>query len=355
MNIVFYFYGMHSWRIILFPFSIIYMIVVWFRNFLYDVSFKKTYPIPGKSICIGNITVGGTGKSPLTSYLTKLLIEENPIILSRGYGRKTKGLIWASEKSTVAEIGDEPLMYWNHFAHKIPVVVSEKRILGVNSIRNSYPNAVILLDDAFQHRAVKAGLNILLMTFNRPVFNDFTFPTGNLRENRSGMKRADVVIVTKCPENLTNEQKQKFYSKLTQNQQDIFFSQIKYSALLPLFQTQEFDFEEAVLVTAIANPDPLYQHLKKQIKVTKMSYPDHHNFNEKDIQQIQQKVATFTQNKIAVITTEKDAVRFRDWEKEINSFQIPIFVQKMDIVIDRENEFINRIKAYVTATNERSC
>lgn len=346
---------MHTWRIVLYPFSLIYGLILSIRNYLYDWGIFHGEQIPGKSICIGNITVGGTGKSPLTAFLTKALISNNPVILSRGYGRKTKGLRWATGSSNAVEIGDEPMMYWNAFQQQVPVFVAEKRIAGVQSIREQYIDSPILLDDAFQHRAVKAGLNILLMTYSRPIFADFPFPAGNLRESRAGMKRADIVVVTKTPSSLSEDQKTPFYQKIPLSKENIYFSQIVYGELVPLFGTSLEGFNSVVLVTAIAQPQPLFEHLSKQFKVTQLNFPDHHQFTLQDIQQIQRKVANFTSEKVAVITTEKDAVRLKQWETEIREYHLPLFQQNMSIKIDREEEFLKQINDYVVGTNERSC
>lgn len=346
---------MEKFRLLLLPFSWLYGLIVSIRNWLFNIGIKKSQPIPGASICIGNITVGGTGKSPLTAYLAKLFETENPVILSRGYGRKTQGLRIADTTSTASEIGDEPMMYWTNFDQKVPVVVAEKRQIGVDWIRENNPNSLILLDDAFQHRAVKAGLNILLMTYDRPVFRDFVFPAGNLREPRSGMKRADIALVTKCPENLTEKDKMPFKKKIPLNSDKIFFSEVIYGELNGLFGAVWENFDQLILVTGIAQPEPLYRFLAENHRVEAIKFPDHHSFTQEDIQQIQQKVATFAHQRCAVVTTEKDAVRFAEWKEVILAGKIPFFVQRISLKIDREEDFKALLKNYVVRTNERSC
>ena len=198
-------------RFILFPFAIIYGCITWMRNKFFDWGLKKEEKIPFPSICVGNLSVGGTGKTPHVLLLNQWLSEEKKVtIISRGYGRKTKGLIWADENSNADTIGDEPMLF--HLAQPEPtVIVPEKRVEAVNALQaKNTENTVVLLDDAFQHRHVKAGLNILLCDFNAPYFHDFMLPTGNLREFRSGAKRADIVIVTKCPDKISNQQKEVF-------------------------------------------------------------------------------------------------------------------------------------------------
>ena len=318
------------------------------------MGWKKSVEIPGKSICIGNITVGGTGKSPLTKEITALLLEEHPVILSRGYGRQTKGLHIASSNSTALEIGDEPMMYWSYFQRQVPVVVSEQRILGVEWIRKNYPDAPILLDDAFQHRAVKAGLNIVLMTFDRPIFKDFTFPAGNLREFRSGVKRADIVVVTKCPENLSEVQKLEFYQKLSVSKENIYFSKVVYNPPTPIGESTWRNFKHIVLITAIAQPEPLKKHFEISHKVKLNRFADHHNFNANEIKEILQKVATFAPQECAIVTTEKDLVKLSPWLAEIFEVCTNVFVQTISTEIDRQTDFNQRIKEYVVITNERS-
>ncbi|WP_343603950.1 tetraacyldisaccharide 4'-kinase [Fluviicola sp.] len=344
---------MYSWRIVLLPFSWLYGFIVGFRNWFYSAGIFKSTKIPGASICIGNITVGGTGKSPLTAYLAELFRPNNPVILSRGYGRKTQGLHIANNTSTAAEIGDEPMMYWTTFQQEIPVVVSEKRQIGVDWIRANKPDSLILLDDAYQHRAVQAGLNLLLMTYQRPVFKDFVFPAGNLRETRAGMKRADVVVITKCPKNLDEAGKAHFARKIPVPKTHLFFSEIIYGELKGLFGAVWEPADRVILVTGIAQPEPLYRFLAEKHPVEAIQFPDHHRFTASDIQQILQKVATFANQRCVVVTTEKDAVRFAEWKDEIIQSGIPFFVQCISLQIDRENDFKDLLKNYVVRANER--
>jgi len=346
---------MQGLRLLLLPLNLIYGLIVLIKNALYSFGIKKSYPIPGKSICIGNITVGGTGKSPLTKDIAALLLHEHhPVILSRGYGRSSKGLQIASSNSTASTLGDEPMMYWSYFQQQVPVIVAEKRRLGVDWIRKHHPDSVILLDDAFQHRAVKAGLSIVCMTYDRPTFKDFTFPAGNLREFRSGIKRADLVVVTKCPESLSESDKQAFFNRIPLPQSSIYFSKINYPAPIPIGESVWMGFEHVILVTGIAQPEPLRAHFARHTKVTLLQYPDHHAFTGKDIESIQQKVATFAHRQCAVITTEKDLVKLSYWLPELFAVTTNLFVQTIEPVLDRQNDFNKRIKEYVVISNERS-
>lgn len=346
---------MDKFRLLLIPFSWLYALIVSIRNWMFDAGIKKSQPIPGASICIGNITVGGTGKSPLTAYLAHFFRTENPVILSRGYGRKTQGLLVADSASTASEIGDEPMMYWTNFNQQVPVVVAEKRQIGVDWIRENSPGSLILLDDAFQHRAVKAGLNILLMTYDRPIFSDFVFPAGNLREPRAGMKRADIALVTKCPQGISEKDKIPFRKKIPLNAANIFFSEVIYGDLKGLFGAVWRPVDQLILVTGIAQPEPLYRFLAENHRIEAIKFPDHHSFTQADIQLIQQKVATFANQRCAVVTTEKDAVRLAEWKDAISESGIPFFVQSISLKIDREEDFKELLKNYVVRANERSC
>ncbi|ASS48282.1 MAG: tetraacyldisaccharide 4'-kinase [Candidatus Fluviicola riflensis] len=345
---------MQRLRLLLWPFSVVYGFIVSIRNWLFDKGFLKTYVIPNKSICVGNITVGGTGKSPMTIYIVELLRDFKPAILSRGYGRATKGPILAGENETASTIGDEPYMYRLRFGKEVPVVVAEERKLGVELLNQQVPDSTIVLDDAFQHRKVKAGLQLVLTTFDRPIFNDHPFPAGNLRETRRGLKRADVVVVTKCPEIVEGTTKTLFAQKLHFPAEKVFFTKVVYGDLRPVFSAFWEEPETVLLVTGIANPLPLKQHLEKQYKVELMDFPDHHVFTTADLQRIHQKVATFAGRRFAIVTTEKDAVRLLGLAETEEVQSLPWFYQRMSLEIDRKEAFNNLLLKYVTGTNERS-
>lgn len=345
---------MQNLRLLLLPFNLLYGLIVGIKNLSYKLGWKKSVDISGASICVGNITVGGTGKSPLTKALAELLLDYQPVILSRGYGRKTQGLQIAGPYSSAADIGDEPMMYWSYFKQMVSVVVAEKRLLGVEWIRKNYPDSVILLDDAFQHRAVKAGFSIVCMTYDRPVFKDFTFPAGNLREFRSGIKRADCVVVTKCPENLSEPNKQLFYSRIPLPKENVYFSKVIYPDPVPIGESMWRNFGNLVLITAIADPGPLEKHLNKSHNVVLNRFADHHHFTQKDISGILQKVATFAPQECAIVTTEKDLVKLSPWLDEIFGVCTSVFVQTIRTELDRQTDFNQRIEKYVVIANERS-
>lgn len=341
---------MQTWRLLFLPFSLIYLLIVSIRNKCYDWGFFKSYEIKNPSICVGNITVGGTGKSPLVVYLIEQFKDtQQVVVLSRGYGRKTKGLQIANENSTAEDIGDEPLMYWKRFNHEIPVIVAEERKVGVQYIENNFPNALIILDDAFQHRKVKAGYSIVCMTYDRPLFKDFVFPAGNLRESRSGLKRSNLTLITKCPEII---EASNFSTKLGIHNNELFYSRITYK---PIPELNSNEISKILLVTGIAKPEYLNRYLAEKYSVDGLFFPDHHDFSRKDIETIQQKVAIFGKNSLAIVTTEKDWMRLKPFEKELKEIGIPIYIQYMSIAIENESKFIEQIKSYVTRANERSC
>lgn len=345
---------MQHLRLLLWPLSVVYGFIVSVRNWLFDRGIRESYIIPNKSICIGNITVGGTGKSPMTIYITELLRDFKPAILSRGYGRATKGPILAGDYETAATIGDEPYMYRQRFGSEVPVVVAEERKLGVELLNRSFPDSTIILDDAFQHRKVTAGFNLVLMTFDRPIFKDHPFPAGNLREPRRGLKRADLVVVTKCPDRVNEATKAHFARKLSFPAEKVFFTRVVYGELKPVFSAVWEEPEIVLLVTGIANPQPLKQRLEKRYTVELMAFPDHHAFTAKDLQSIHQKVATFASRRLALVTTEKDAVRLLGLAETEAIQSLPWFYQRMSVEIDRKDAFNNLLLKYVTGTNERS-
>ncbi len=342
---------MRQFRLLLLPFAWIYGTITAVRNLLFDCGFFKSYPIPGKSICVGNLSVGGTGKTPHVAYLAKLLKDSTKTtLLSRGYGRKTQGFILANSNSTGSEIGDEPKIYVSRFYPEVHVVVCEKRAVGVQKIQELFPeNQLIILDDAFQHRAVQAGLNILLTDFSDLYSDDHVLPAGNLREWKSGRKRADLLIVTKCPKNLSEIEKKKIADKLTFNSEKTFFSTIQYGNLIPFGKPVDFNFKNVLLVTGIANYTPLLNELKKKYQVESISFSDHHDFSLEDIERIHQKFDTFATESKAIITTEKDFMRLSD---KLNSSKLqdyPWLYQEIEVEIDRKDIFNKTIVQYVNS------
>ena len=339
---------MNLLRFLLFPFALIYLGITSTRNLFYKLGIFKTFVIPKKSISVGNLSVGGTGKTPHVSYLAEWLSETiETAILSRGYGRKTTGFLWVKPNSKASEVGDEPLFYSTQFQEKVHIAVCEKRADGVRKIQETFPkNELIILDDAFQHRAVKAGLNILINDFSKPFSHDYLMPVGTLRESRSGKNRADIIIVSKTPNNCTELAKNKITQSLNFNSELIFFSHISYAAMIP-FGKKIDTIKKVILVTGIANPKPLLKHISKYYEVEVIKFGDHHAFSKVDIQRIHQKFDTFAHEETIILTTEKDYMRLKDYSSEWNLQNYPWYFQPITVKIDNEEKFKNLINQYV--------
>lgn len=336
-------------RYLLFPVSLLYGVITWLRNKLFDWGIWKQTPIPYPSICVGNLSTGGTGKTPHVLMLNQWFSDENNItIISRGYGRKTKGLVLADQTSNAETIGDEPMLF--HTASPQPqVIVTEKRVRAISKLKEKKrPNTLVLLDDAFQHRHVKAGVNLLLTDYNKPYFRDFLLPTGNLREFKSGQKRADYVIVTKCPNTLSDEEKNQYTRRIDLPQTSVYFSTIVYSDWTPLSNCAlPIEIEKIVLVTGIANPKPLEEHLSQNFSLKSVIFPDHHAFTRSDIQHIHEIFGNFASDKTILLTSEKDAVRLQAFAEADLLKDFPWFVQKMSVRLDREDDLKEKLKNYV--------
>ncbi len=335
-------------RLLLLPLSFVYGGITWLRNKAFDLGWLKTYEIPVKSIVIGNLSVGGTGKTPHVSWLADQLKKEFSVaILSRGYGRKTTGFVQASNLSTVTEIGDEPLSYFHQHGKNVDVAVCEKRAIGIQTLLSKKNYDCILLDDAFQHRYVQAGIEILLSDFHSPFFSDFPLPGGNLREFRSGKNRADYLVFTKCPENLTENQKQAYIQKSTFHPSKVFFSHIQYGELKQVHGESVPLIENVLLITGIANPSPLQKEFEKNYNVELLRFPDHHAFSEKDIEAIHKKFDTFANRNKIIATTEKDWMRLISFKQKNQLKNWPLFVQYISVKLDRDKEWLEEIKKYV--------
>ncbi|MBN2611522.1 MAG: tetraacyldisaccharide 4'-kinase [Bacteroidales bacterium] len=337
--------------LITFPVSLIYGTVIFIRNLLFDIGFLKQHSFPQPVISVGNITVGGTGKTPHVEYLVKLLEKECSVaVLSRGYKRKTKGFILASPGSGTDEIGDEPKQIKDKFP-QIHVAVSEKRVEGVEGLLKTLPPPdVIILDDAFQHRYIKPALSILLVDYYRPVFSDFLLPFGNLREYRCAAKRADIIIVTKTPHELPVPEQQKIISRINPRPyQSVYFTTFSYGKPVPVYSENSIyandEFLKSsqtgiALVTGIAYPKPLFEYLKNNYStVLSVSFPDHHDFTLKEITGIKNKLEKMVINQKIIITTEKDAVRLRrltglDDELRQMMYYVPVEVEFLNNATD---------------------
>ncbi|OSY87968.1 tetraacyldisaccharide 4'-kinase [Tenacibaculum holothuriorum] len=300
-------------RFLLFPFAILYDIVTTIRNVLYDRGIFKSTKFDIPVIAVGNLNVGGTGKTPQIEYLIELLKSKvNLAVLSRGYKRKTKGFQIVNETHTALDVGDEPLQFYTKYKDDVIVSVDANRVNGIqNLLKQQNAPEVILLDDAFQHRKVQASFYVLLTKYNDLYTNDFLLPTGNLRENRKGANRADVIVITKCPSDISKEEREKILKSLKTNK-PVFFSTIVYDEVVKgaeVIPLESIKNKEVVLVTGIANPNPLLEFLAtRNIKFTHLDFPDHHNFSEKEINSIKEKV----EGDKLLLTTEKDYMRLKN-------------------------------------------
>jgi tetraacyldisaccharide 4'-kinase len=337
---------MNLLRKILFPFAILYGFITSIRNFLFDKGILKSYSFELPIIAVGNLSVGGTGKTPQIEYLIRLLSERYAIAtLSRGYKRKSTGFVLASANETAATLGDEPFQMYQKFP-SIQVAVDADRKNGIEQLLTQvHPPQVLLLDDAFQHRKVKAGFYIMLTAFNDLFLDDFLLPTGNLRESRNGAQRANVIVVTKCPSILSEvaqtqiKEKIKRYSKAS-----VYFSSIAYDAAVYSKTTSisvtEIQQSDCVLLAGIAKPASFFDYLKNANAVC-LTYPDHHHFSESDIQEIKQKAG----NK-RIITTEKDYVRLKDSILQEQLYYLPITTCILHAADSFDKEVVNYCTAF---------
>ena len=327
---------MNKLRKILFPFSVVYDGVTSLRNFMYDKGYFESAAYEVPVICVGNLNVGGTGKSPMIEYLISILKDKHTIaVLSRGYKRKSKGFQLVDKHHRVDEVGDEPLQFKLKFPDVI-VAIDANRRNGINKLKDKA--TVILLDDAFQHRKVKPFFTILLTSYSDLYINDLLLPAGNLRESRIGAVRANCIVVTKCPENLPySKQQQIQYDLNLELHQHIYFTTIAYASIIQgIKDVKHVDFllkKTFTLVTGIANPKPLVDYLTGlKLNFDHQDYADHHNFSEEEILQLDKKGI--------LLTTEKDFMRLKDKIKTAALFYLPISVS----FLNKEEGFIERIQ-----------
>lgn len=337
-------------RKILFPFSLIYGGIAAIRNLMFDCGWKKQIAFDLPIICVGNLSVGGTGKTPQIEYLVRLLQDKfQTVTLSRGYKRKTEGFYLADTSTKMEDIGDEPFQYFSKFKN-IHVAVDAKRVNGVQEILKKLPQTeVILLDDAFQHRHIKAGFYILLTKYDELYCNDLVLPAGNLREFKSGVNRADVVVVTKCPMDLDLETQNKIKRKLNlKPNQELYFTSIGYDKEISngndFIAFNELDSNSFIAVAGIAKPEYFYKHLNV-LSNNFVTFPDHHHFSEKDIDLILKKA-----DGKKIITTEKDFVRLKGRLPIEQLYYLPIETQ----FLNNADSFDSKILNYVEKSSRNS-
>ena len=341
-------------RKLLLPISLIYSFVLFLRHKLYDwhILKSKSFDIP--NICVGNLNLGGTGKTPHIEYLVRLLSEKYRIaVLSRGYGRKTKGYVLANDSHNHYDIGDEPMQYFKKF-NDIKVAVDENRCKGIEKLlKENQPPQIILLDDAYQHRKIKPGLNILLTDYYNLYSNDHLVPAGNLRDIRKAAKRADIIVVSKSPNVLTPYYKKDVEDSLKPlPHQKIFYSYIEYQEFVPFNKaSQEVNIKETktiLLFCGIANTYSLEDYLKRKYNtITKVQFNDHHSYSEKDMDLVIEKYNNIIGKNKAIVTTEKDAMRLINSSLSDKFSDIPIFTIPIKVKFHKEDDFNKEIIDYI--------
>ncbi|MCB0497603.1 MAG: tetraacyldisaccharide 4'-kinase [Cyclobacteriaceae bacterium] len=328
---------------LLFPFTLPYIVITSLRNHLFNIGYRSSFNYDIMTISVGNLSVGGTGKTPMVEYLIRLLKPTYSLAtLSRGYKRKSKGFVLAKQGLTVTDLGDEPFQYFTKYGKDVVVAVGEERALAIPKILMEHPETqAILLDDAFQHRTIDPDLNILLTRFDAPFFKDYVLPSGMLRETRKGAKRADAVIVTKCPNDLSGTQKANFKTRIEKYTLDgtpVFFSSIQYGIPQPFTDGKTFS-GKVILFAGLANMKPLTDYVEDVFELVETKkFGDHHEYTLTEVEQL---VEQAKKTNTTLLTTEKDITKLRSGEfmeliSEVGLFYLPISVQ---FLFDEEAKF----------------
>jgi tetraacyldisaccharide 4'-kinase len=343
-----------SFRVLLLPLAILFGLIIRLRNYLYEKNIFKSVQFNFPVICVGNLSLGGTGKSPMVEHILSITADSFQMAtLSRGYKRKTKGYALADVNTTALEIGDEPMQFHVKFPN-VAIAVGERRIEAIPQLIQDIPNIqAILLDDAFQHREIKAGFNILLTDYHNLYCDDIFFPTGDLRDERAAAKRADVIVVTKCPKFLTTSERDEIIEKLfPQQHQSIYFSSIAYGTPYHIYNSNDEwilnSNDEVLLVCGIANPLPLKAYLNENVHTYyQLGYNDHHIFSFDDLNEIKEKFNQIKSNRKLIITTEKDAVRLIKYADFLNNIPLYILPIKPHFLFNMEHQFNHMIIDYI--------
>jgi len=358
----------NNWKYLLTPFSLIYGLIIYIRNLLFDYEIIKSSEFDIPIISVGNITVGGTGKTPHVEHLIRLLKEEFKVAtLSRGYKRKTRCFILAEKDSTADEIGDEPRQIKNKFP-EIFVAVDRKRAHGIRTLMKEIPDLdVILLDDAYQHRYVKPGISILLIDYNRPLSEDRLLPAGRLREQGFEKRRANIILISKCPDRIKPIERRIIVKDMNLYPfQHLYFTKLKDQDPIPVFpdQGKHFSRQEikdmkphVLMISGIANPRSLKKYIRNfSTRITDLIFPDHHSFNEKDIRKITDMYYSMEGELKIIFTSEKDAMRLQkfhmmDHEMKARMYYIPIII---DFLNEDTTNFNQQILNYVRNNKRNS-
>ncbi|HRE51502.1 MAG TPA: tetraacyldisaccharide 4'-kinase [Flavitalea sp.] len=340
-------------RMLLFPFSLLYALAVWIRNKLYDSEFYSSISFNMPVIGIGNLSAGGTGKSPMVEFLMmKFMGKYQMAVLSRGYKRKTTGYALANEQTTALEIGDEPMQFFKKFP-KVTVAVGEERAVAIPQLLHDRPGTqVIVLDDSFQHRAVKPGLNILLTDYHNLFTRDWFLPTGDLRDQPGSYKRADVLVVTKCPSGLSEKEKSEIARELNVlDRQQLFFTSIKYGYPYHIITRKEMlidEHTEALLISGVADPRPLKKYLSDQSGAYyEILYDDHHIFTIDDWKDIRKRFDSIHAPNKIILTTEKDAVRLMKFQESLARLPVYVIPIQIQFLFGDEERFSSLIATFI--------
>jgi tetraacyldisaccharide 4'-kinase len=343
---------LRSFRLFLFPLAIVYGWILLFRNWLYEKNIIGGVSFNLPVICVGNLSVGGTGKSPMVDFLVSFLKNEYPIAtLSRGYKRRTSGYVLANENSTAIEIGDEPMQF--HLSHPdIAVSVGEKRIEAIPQLLFDKPETkVVILDDAFQHREIIAGYNIVLTDYSNLYTRDYFLPTGDLRDQKESAKRADIIVVTKCPPSLSQQERYQIMNEINPlPNQHVFFTSIKYETPYHIVSKEKKSLSkdaEVLLVCGIANPQPLTDYIHEATKTyDALFYSDHHIYTIDNLFEIQERFGGIADSQKIIVTTEKDAVRLIKFKEKLVDLPFYVLPISVSFLFGQELLFKQLISSY---------
>lgn len=346
-----------SFRILFLPFAVVYWFVIWLRNFFYDKNIFRSSSFGLPVICVGNLSVGGTGKSPMVEFLVDHLKDTFRLAtLSRGYKRKTRGYALANDHSTALDIGDEPMLFHLKFPD-VSVAVGEERLVAIPQLlHDKRDTQAIILDDAFQHRAINAGLNIVLTDYNNLFTRDFYLPTGDLRDLKSSYKRAHIIVVTKCKRDLSPTEADEIRKEIRPlPHQKVFFSTIQYGSPYHVTRLSPFELNlktEVLLITGIANPQPLKKMLEEHSHAYYMiAFSDHYIFRIDDLSEIKKRFERIdTPNKI-ILTTEKDAIRLMKFKAELESLPIYVIPIRHYFLFGDEEKFVDQVAQFIKEFN----
>ncbi len=350
-NILYYIFSVV--RIFLYPIALLYGAIVWLRNRMYDAKFFTSIEFSVPVITVGNLSTGGTGKTPHVEYLIRLLqYRFQPATMSRGYKRHTQGFLLADAQTNALRIGDEPMQYHIKFPELV-VSVAEERMIGIPALLQRRPDVdVIVLDDAYQHRSVKAGMNILITDYSRPFYKDHILPFGSLRESRTAYKRANIIIVSKCPTDLSDAQAKEIEEHINPIAgQRVFFTCIQYDAPFDFVTNEAVNLKDKniILVCGIARPEPLVEYLKQNATdVHTLTYPDHHYFVTDNLEEMKAAYNNWDVPNKIIVTTEKDAARLHLHMDKLRAWDITIAVLpiKVEVLFNKGEQLDNTIIAY---------